>query len=169
MIASDLISYLIVGALGFISGFVWRLGTLKIHGKEVVLPFIGSNSRNFTLVAIVLALLSLFTIVQVDRSNTENVRCQVEFQTVLKYNAEITNQERPLNDRLDKAQKEADQALTDFVHNILVPGTDNRAELKVLDDKRTAAQNEINQVEKERKILTESRAPYPEPRCGNAK
>lgn len=166
MIASDLISYLIVGALGFISGFVWRLGTLKIHGKEVVLPFIGANSRNFTLVAIVLALLSLFTIVQVDRSNTENVRCQVEFQTVLKYNAEITNQERPLNDRLDKAQKEADQALTDFVHNILVPGTDNRAELKVLDDKRTAAQNEINQVEKERKILTESRAPYPEPRCG---
>lgn len=169
MIASELISYLIVGALGFISGFVWRLGTLKIHGKEVVLPFIGATSRNFTLVAIVLALLSLFTIVQVDRSNTENVRCQVEFQTVLKYNAEITTQERPLNERRDKAQFDSNQALTDFVHLLLTPGVDVRAELKVLDDKRTAAQNEINQVEKERQVLTESRAPYPEPHCGNAK
>lgn len=167
MIASDLISYLIVGALGFISGFVWRLGTLKIHGKEVVLPFITSNSRNFTLVAIVLALLSLFTIVQVDRSNTENTRCQVEFQTVLKYNTEITTQERPLNERRDKAQFDSNQALTDFVHLLLTPDVDVRAELKVLDDKRTAAQNEINQVEKERKVLTESRAPYPSPHCGN--
>lgn len=135
MIASELISYLIVGALGFISGFVWRLGTLKIHGKEVVLPFIGANSRNFTLVAIVLALLSLFTIVQVDRSNTENTRCQVEFQAVLKYNADITTQERPLNERRDKAQFDSNQALTDFVHLLLTPGVDVRAELKVLDDK----------------------------------
>lgn len=169
MIASDLISYLIVGALGFISGFVWRLGTLKIHGKEVVMPFIGATSRNFTLVAIVLALLSLFTIVQVDRSNTENVRCQVEFRSVLKYNADITNQERPLNERRDRAQFDSNQALTDFVHLLLTPGVDVRAELKVLDDKRTAAQNEINQIEKERKVLTESRAPYPEPHCGNNK
>lgn len=167
MIASELISYLIVGALGFISGFVWRLGTLKIHGKEVVLPFIGATSRNFTLVAIVLALLSLFTIVQVDRSNTENVRCQVEFQTVLKYNADITTQERPLNERRDKAEALADQALSEFVHIILQPGVDVREQLKILDQKRSQSQQDIALAEKERRVLTESRAPYPEPQCGN--
>lgn len=166
MIVSDYISYAIVAVLGFVTGFAFRLGSLKIHGKEIVVPFIASSSRNFTLCAIGLAMLSLFTIVQVDRANTENVNCQVEFQTVLKYNTAITAQERPLNERRDKAQYDSNQALTDFVHSLLVPGVDVRAGLKILDDQRTAAQEEINRVEQERADLTASRAAYPEPHCG---
>jgi hypothetical protein len=166
MIVSDYISYAIVAVLGFVTGFAFRLGSLKVHGKEIVVPFIASSSRNFTLCAIGLAMLSLFTIVQVDRANTENVQCQVEFQTVLKYNTEINSQERPLNERRDKAQYDSNQALTDFVHSLLVPGVDVRAGLKILDDKRTAAQDEINRVEQERSDLIASRAAYPEPHCG---
>jgi hypothetical protein len=153
-------------AVSFVAGFLWRLGVMKIRGKEVVLPFIQASSRNFTLMGIALALLSLFTIVQVERSSAEFEKCQLEFQQVLSYNAGITVQERPLDKRRDDAQFASNQALTDFVHVLLVPGVNVREQLQILDERRTAAQSEIDKVEQERKALTEARAPYPEPHCG---
>lgn len=174
MISADYISYAIVGVLGFITGFAFRLGSLKIHNKEVVVPFIASSSRNFTLCAIGLALLSLFTIVQVDRNNSQAVDCQIQFQTALKYNTDLTSQERDLNTRKDLVEQEARESISGLIQDVTnwataVPPLTPDQKLQVFVDYnvKSAQQKEaINQIEKERKEISASRAPYPEPKCG---
>lgn len=174
MIVSDYISYAIVAVLGFVTGFAFRLGSLKIGGKEVVVPFIASSSRNFTLCAIGLALLSLFTIVQVDRNNAQTTDCQVQFQTALSYNTTLTAQERDLNQRKDAVEQAARENIADLVLGLtksitsVPPQTpEDRIQLLIQFNQKSAQQKqEIENIENERKQITANRAPYPEPKCG---
>lgn len=174
MIVSDYISYAIVAVLGFVTGFAFRLGSLKVGGKEIVVPFIASSSRNFTLCAIGLALLSLFTIVQVDRNNAQTTDCQVQFQTALSYNTTLTAQERDLNQRKDAVEQAARESISQLVLDITNSATvqppmtpQERLQYFIEYNKRSAEQKQqLADIEKERKEITASRAPYPEPQCG---
>lgn len=174
MIVSDYISYAIVAVLGFVTGFAFRLGSLKVGGKEVVVPFIASSSRNFTLCAIGLALLSLFTIVQVDRNNAQTTDCQVQFQTALKYNTELSAQERDLNQRKDVVEQEARESISGLIQDVTnwataVPPLTQEQKLQVFIDynRRSLEQKQaLDKIDQERKDITASRAPYPEPKCG---
>jgi cell division protein FtsB len=174
MIVSDYLSYAIVAVLGFVTGFAFRLGSLKIHGKEVVVPFIASSSRNFTLCAIGLALLSLFTIVQVDRNNAQTTDCQVQFQTALSYNTTLTAQERDLNQRKDAVEQAARESISQLVLDITnwattspPPTIEQRLQRFQEYNKQSAEQKQaLDNIEHERNEITAARAPYPEPKCG---
>lgn len=164
---SDYLSYVIVGVTGFTSGAIMQFGFLKVKGRKVVIPFIESSSRNLTMLAIVLGLMSLFTIVQVDQSAKRYEDCQVQFQEALRWNTEITNQERSLTRQKDKTEEEARQSITDLVFGVVnAPQPERTAVVqKFLDD--TKRQNErLAEIEHERAELTANRTPYPEPRCG---
>lgn len=174
MISADFISYAIVAVLGFVAGFAFRIGTLKIHNKEIVVPFIASSSRNFTLCAIGLALLSLFTIVQVDRNNSQSVDCQIQFQSALKYNTDLTAQERELNTRKDQVEQEARESISGLIQDVTnwattVPPLTQEQKLQVFIDYNTKSAQQkkaIEDIEKERRDISANRAPYPEPKCG---
>ena len=165
---SDYLSYVIVGVTGFTSGAIVQFGILKVKGRKVVIPFIESNSRNLTILAIVLGLMSLFTIVQVDQSSTRFEDCQAQFQEALKYNSDIAIQERALTRQKDRTEEEARKTISDLVFGLTTADTtEERSALvrRFLDD--TKRQNDLlATIEHERADLTANRADYPEPRCG---
>ena len=165
---SDYLSYVIVGITGFTSGAIMQFGILKVKGRKVVIPFIESSSRNLTMLAIVLGLMSLFTIVQVDQSSTRFEDCQVQFQEALRYNTDLTSQERDLTRQKDRTEEDARKSIVDFVFGLTnAKRAEERSALvqRFLDD--TKRQNDLlAEIEHERGNLTANRAPYPEPRCG---
>ena len=165
---SDYLSYAIVGITGFTSGAIMQFGILKVKGRKVVIPFIESSSRNLTILAIVLGLMSLFTIVQVEQATERYNNCQVQFQEALKYNTDLTSRERELTRQKDRTEEEARKSITDLVFGLTTAKTpEERGSLvqRFLDD--TRRQNDLlATIEHERGDLTANRTPYPEPRCG---
>lgn len=165
---SDYLSYVIVGITGFTSGAIMQFGILKVKGRKVVIPFIESSSRNLTVLAIVLGLMSLFTIVQVEQSAQRFEDCQVQFQEALKYNTDLTARERDLTRQKDRTEEEARKSITDLVFGLTTAksAADRNALVqRFLDDSKR--QNDLlAEIEHERGDLTANRTPYPEPRCG---
>lgn len=163
---SDYLSYVIVGITGFTSGAIMQFGFLKVKGRKVVIPFIESSSRNLTMLAIVLGLMSLFTIVQVDQSAKRYESCQVQFQEALKYNTDITAQERSLTRQKDKTEEEARQSLRDLIFGLTQENPDGPALVGKFYSDTTRQNKQLAEIEHERAELTANRTPYPEPRCG---
>lgn len=169
----EILSYGIAGLVGFLTGVTVQFGYLKAHGKRIVLPFISNSSRTITLAAIGLALLSLFTIVQVERSDQERTSCQVQFQTALAYNTDLNKQETALRDRERAAQAEYDDATGDLIFEVAELIRDeprdvmtNQAPFTKFIDRRNAVTLEKDAIDQERQANQQDRKPYPTPTCG---
>ena len=169
----EILSYGIAGLVGFMTGVTVQFGYLKAHGKRIVLPFISSSSRTITLAAIGLALLSLFTIVQVERSDQERTACQVQFQTALAYNTDLNKQDTALRDRERAAQAEYDDATGDLIFEVAAligdeprDVTTNTAPFTKFNERREAVTAELDQIQADRMKAQQDRKPYPEPNCG---
>lgn len=168
------LSYGIAGLVGFLTGVTVQFGYLKAHGKRIVLPFISNSSRTITMAAIGLALLSLFTIVQVERSDAERTSCQTQFQEALAYNTMLNKQDRDLATRERAASAESRDAIGDLILDITgvygrTPPATQEETLQIFgvyNQRQAAVTEEFAQVDRDREEINTKRAPYPEPACG---
>lgn len=169
-----ILSYGIAAILGFLVGVTVQLGYLKAHGKRVILPFIDNSKRTVTLAAIGLALLSLFTIFQVERSDQEREQCQAQFQNALRYNTNLNIEENELRGRERSVQNDLNNADGDLIFEIAaMVGNGQRSTPEELQapflkyiERRNEAQAEFDDIEKERADNLAARKPYPEVNCG---
>jgi hypothetical protein len=168
MDVSFYLSYLVVGVAGFTTGALTQLGYLKAKGRKVIIPFIEHSSRNFTVLAIALAFMSLFTIASVESASREYRDCQAQFQEALKYNTDLSQEQRALAIQQDSIEKSTRAAVVNFV--VTVGSSDDAEERRQafedFVDTSTRLNDQLDRVESEVAKLETNRAPYPEPNCG---
>lgn len=162
-------NYLLVSAISFLLGFIIDLGYLHWRGHKIVMPFISASSRNFTIAAIVFSLIALMTVVNVSNSQEESAECNRQFREALKYNTEVTAEQRDLNNRaadisadrrvlLDKTFVDIGTAIGDPVKVRQVIGDYNV--------RAAGLAREYDRLIAQRQALDRNRKPYPEPECG---
>jgi hypothetical protein len=117
-----------------------------------------------------LALASLFTIVQVERSASQAEACQVEFRRALTYNTGLAAQDRELDDAERRATTKARDVNSEWFTAVLALPPGDRAEgIRITEErnrKDAEARAEIEAIAHRRDELSSARAPYPEPTCG---
>lgn len=166
---SMIISYLLIGLGGFCLGVIVELGYLRIRGHKIVIPYIPVRSRNFTILSILLSVISLVTVVTV-YVNTERVdECSRQFRQALAYNTAITMEQREIDARAS-ALYSLRRDLLDRAFLSIGQNINNKS--KIIE----AINNynvEIKDITKEyddliryKDSLDASRKPYPEPQCG---
>lgn len=162
-------NYLIVGSICFLLGFIANIGVLRWRGHKIVVPFISATSRNFTIAAIVLSLVALLTVINMANSSEQSARCNREFREALRYNTEVTSEQRDLNNRADAISAERRTILDQTFVDIGASLGDPKKVQKVIADYNLRAATlarEYDRLIAERAALDRNRKPYPEPECG---
>lgn len=163
-------NYVLTAALSFLLGFIAELGYLRIRGRRIIMLFIPSTSRNFTLAAIALSIVVLFTVMQVSAADQEAEKCDREFRQALAYNTSLTAEQRRISDRandisadrhklLDQTFVDLGASVGDFPAVRKVVVSDYNTQARALSDEYERLQAEKSRLDKERK-------PYPDPECG---
>lgn len=164
----------LIFVFGVLGGFIVQVGWYEVHGRRVILPFVSRSSRNFTVIAMALAVLSFATIVQSAISSNRAETCDREFRTALAYNTELNIGTRSLDERGRAAQERSRTAtatlVRDLATRIATPPPPSRDEtVAILNTyNQTAVQvaNELDRLAEERAAIDAARKPYPEPTCG---
>lgn len=162
-------NYVLTAALSFLLGFITELGYLRFRGRRIILPFIPSTSRNFTLAAIALLIVVLFTVIQVSASDEKSERCDREFREALTYNTSLTAEQRRISDRAADISSERRKLLDQTFVQIGAVVGDFPAVRKVVSDYNTEARalsDEYDRLQAEKTRLDADRKPYPDPECG---
>ncbi|MDJ0010086.1 hypothetical protein [Gordonia alkanivorans] len=164
-------NYAIVGIGGFLVGLMVEIGYLKVRGRRILLPFISPTARNFTIAAILLAVISMTTVYNVDRTGREAAECDRQFREALRYNTNLTAQQRQLDEHEDtldgKTRENLNRALRNVASaagsrvDVLAAITNYNKEAAVIDA-------EFVRLYEEREQINADRKPYPEPSCGPA-
>ena len=163
-------AYALVGVAGYVGGFMTSVGYYHSKGHRIILPVISKTSRNFTVMVIALALMSLATIVQTEHNAAQSEQCDRQFREALRYNTDIAAQERGLADRERTVNADARTALADwFAAIITLPAGQRDEGIRVTieyNDRAAEVATKLQDLEHERETLAEARTPYPEPSCG---
>lgn len=162
-------NYVLTAALSFLLGFITELGYLRFRGRRIILPFIPSTSRNFTLAAIALSIVVLFTVIQASVSDEKSERCDREFREALTYNTSLTAEQRRISDRAADISSERRKLLDQTFVQIGAVVGDFPAVRKVVSDYNTEARalaDEYDRLQAEKTRLDADRKPYPDPECG---
>ena len=162
-------NYVLTAALSFLLGFIVELGYLRFRGRRITLPFIPSTSRNFTLAAIALSIVVLFTVIQVSASDQKAAECDREFREALTYNTSLTAEQRRISDRAADISSERRKLLDQTFVQIGAVVGDFPAVRKVVSDYNTEARalaDEYDRLQAEKTRLDADRKPYPDPECG---
>ena len=162
-------NYILTAALSFLLGFITELGYLRFRGRRIILPFIPSTSRNFTLAAIALSTVVLFTVIQVSASDQKAAECDREFREALTYNTSLTAEQRRISDRAADISSERRKLLDQTFVQIGAVVGDFPAVRKVVSDYNTEARalaDEYDRLQAEKTRLDADRKPYPDPECG---
>ena len=162
-------NYVLTAALSFLLGFITELGYLWIRGRRIILPFIPSTSRNFTLAAIALSIVVLFTVIQVSASDQEAEKCDREFREALTYNTSVTAEQRRITDRAADISSDRRKLLDQTFVDLGAVVGDFPAVRKVVSDYNTRARalsDEYERLQAEKSRLDKERKPYPDPECG---
>lgn len=106
-------SYVLVAAVGMVFGFVLELGYAHIRGRRIIVPFIPSSSRNFTIGGIAFGIVALVTVIQVNVSDAREAQCNREQRAALAYNTGVTAEQRALNDKAAQISAARYDALQD--------------------------------------------------------
>lgn len=162
-------TYVLTSALSFLLGFIIELGYLRIKGRRIILPFIPSTSRNFTLAAIALSVVVPFTVIQVSVSSTKSTQCDREFRQALAYNTSLTAEQRSINDRATAIsadrRKLLDQTFIDL--GAAIGNPDRVREIVTgYNAQARALSEEYERLQAEKTRLDQDRKPYPDPECG---
>ncbi|QOC55722.1 membrane protein [Gordonia phage Archimedes] len=161
-------NYLIVALVSFSIGFITELGYLYIRGRRILVPFISATSRNFTIAAVALSLVALMTIVNVQQSADKSEECDRQFREALKYNTDLTAQQRTLDEHEDALDAQARRNINRVIREVS-ESTSRPDSLRALVGYNTQAailDREYAKVDAERVRLNNSRKTYPEPTCG---
>lgn len=162
-------NYVLTAALSFLLGFIAELGHLRIRGRRIIMLFIPSTSRNFTLAAIALSIVVLFTVIQVSAADEKSERCDREFREALTYNTSLTAEQRRISDRAADISSERRKLLDQTFVQIGAVVGDFPAVRKVVSDYNTEARalaDEYDRLQAEKTRLDADRKPYPNPECG---
>lgn len=162
-------NYVLTAALSFLLGFIAELGYLRIRGRRIILLFIPSTSRNFTLAAIALSIVVLFTVIQVSASDQKAEKCDREFRQALAYNTSLTAEQRRISDRATDISSDRRKLLDRTFVDIGASIGDVPAVRKVVTDYNTQARalsDEYERLQAEKMRLDQDRKPYPDPECG---
>jgi hypothetical protein len=172
--------YVVIFVVGFLAGWMTTLGVARHRGHKIVLPFITDSSRNFTIMATVLALLSLYSIVQIERSNSRDEaravatqECFTKFAGALSYNADgvgvelrkLENERISLNDRFRVQTGDLVQGIA----SALAQGQPTPGQLDAVlgpfNVETDRIDSRLSQIADETARLNAQRAPYPSPVC----
>ncbi|QDF17973.1 hypothetical protein SEA_CLARK_24 [Gordonia phage Clark] len=162
-------NYVIVGAGGFLTGLMVELGYLKVKGRRILLPFISPTARNFTIAAILLAVISLTTVYNVDQTGREAAECDRQFREALRYNTNLTAQQRQLDEHEDALDGKTRENLNRALRNVAAAAghrEDVLAAITNYNEVAAAIDAEFDQLYVEREQINAERKPYPEPTCG---
>lgn len=162
-------NYVLTAALSFLLGFIAELGYLRIRGRRIIMLFIPSTSRNFTLAAIALSIVVLFTVIQVSTSDQKAAECDREFRQALAYNTSLTAEQRRISDRATDISSDRRKLLDRTFVDIGASVGDVPAVRKVVSDYNTQARalsDEYERLQAEKSRLDKERKPYPDPECG---
>lgn len=164
-------NYLLVSAISFLFGFVIEVGWLHWRGHRVLVPFISSSSRNITIAAIAVAMMSLLTIVNVQHQADRTAECDKQFREALKWNTDIAADQRRLDDEAREKTADRRKLLDDTFSNMsqAITRGDSAAVRQVIADYNAKVQiltNESDKIASERAAVDRTRKPYPEPTCG---
>lgn len=166
-------NYIIVGSAGFLVGLMVEFGYLRIMGHRIILPFITGSSRNFTIAAVLLAMISLTTIYNVERTATATAECNEQFRAALKYNTDIAAETREISDRVRDLQVQRRRALDEaFAHigeSVRRPDRDRSGTAEAVERYNIAARILSERYDKlvaYQAELNRNRKSYPEPSCG---
>lgn len=160
-------NYVLTAALSFLLGFIAELGYLRIRGRRIIMLFIPSTSRNFTLAAIALSIVVLFTVIQVSAADQEAEKCDREFRQALAYNTSLTAEQRRISDRANDISADRRKLLDQTFVDLGASVGDFPAVRKVVSDYNTRARALSDEyVEAEKSRLDKERKPYPDPECG---
>lgn len=163
-------NYVFVSVGSFLAGNIVTLGYLKWRGYKIVIPHINSSSRNMTIFAIILALVTLATVLNQEANQRETERCNNEFRAALKYNTEVTAEQRDVNDRAQKISRDRREILDEMFVDIgeTIEGNPGRIS-DIVSTYNVRAQElgrEYDELIAYRSSLDKKRTPYPEPSCG---
>ncbi|UEA57314.1 hypothetical protein LK459_11715 [Gordonia otitidis] len=162
-------NYVLTAALSFLLGFIAELGYLRIRGRRIILLFIPSTSRNFTLAAIALSIVVLFTVIQVSVSDQKAAECDREFREAITYNTSVTAEQRRITDRATDISSDRRKLLDQTFVDLGAVVGDFPAVRKVVSDYNTQARalsDEYERLQAEKSRLDKERKPYPDPECG---
>ena len=161
-------NYVIVGAGGFLTGLMVELGYLKVKGRRILLPFISPTARNFTIAAILLAVISLTTVYNVDRTGREAAECDRQFREALRYNTNLTAQQRQLDEHEDALDGKTRENLNRALREVAAAAGREEAFAAIAryNDVAAGIDAEFVRLYQEREQINADRKPYPEPTCG---
>lgn len=162
-------TYILVSVVSFLLGFIVELGVLRIRGRRIILPFISSTSRNFTIAAIALSVITLGTVINAAVTQDHIDQCNREVREALTYNVNISDQQRQLNDRASGISADRRKLLDKtFISIGEALGNPDRVRAIVTEynTEARALSTEYEHLQEERAKLDQDRKPYPDPRCG---
>ena len=164
-----IISYLLTGLGGFCLGALIEFGYLHIRGHKIVIPYIPIRSRNFTILAIMLSVISLVTIVTV-QVNMDGVNaCNRQFRQALAYNNAISVEQRQIDARASALYSHRRDLLDRGFLSIGQNINDRLKIIEAINDYNVAIKDitkEYDDLIRYKDSLDASRKPYPEPQCG---
>lgn len=162
-----IIRYAVAAAVGFVVGVVFSRGKLRKDGHEI--PVIERTTLNFTLVTVVLLVLSLVAVVNTAVAANKQSDCNAEFLRVIKERSAFTAEDGKLRDRLDELSNNEEAALLPLAQNLAGGATrdqiaDDIQNLEEVINANVAERAEIAQTQEE---IAKKRAqnPYPDPQC----
>lgn len=164
----DNLNDLLIVVCSFLMGFAVDLGyRWKWRGRKIVVPYIAVRARNATIFAAVLGLISVGTVINVATAQHATEVCNVEFREALKYNTDLTAQQRDLDEREDALDAQVRRNLNEVLR--AVAAADTRQEtLDAIATYNAAAvgiDTQFDNLDRTRIELNSERKPYPEPRC----
>ena len=160
--------YAIAMGIGAVLGVVFTKNKTK---KGHTVPVIEKTTRNFTLMTVVLMVISLVAVGNTAYSANKQATCNSEFRRVIKERSDITIQDGVLRDKLDDSSSEGFDALHDLVLSLLSqpPLTTEQLNAQIGELNTVLSDNldERQQIKVTQKELADQRArnPYPDPRC----
>lgn len=164
----------LIFVFGAVGGFMVQVGWYEFHGRRVIVPFISRSARNFTIIAMALAVLSFATIVQSFVNSNRAEDCDRQFREALAYNTDLGASTRDLDTRERMARDDGRVAIADLVRDLSLrlttppPPTanDTAVLLARYNDRAEDVAKRLDRVATERNAVNAQRAPYPEPTCG---
>lgn len=161
--------YILTGAIGVVVGHIIEIGWLKVRGHRILVPYVSARSRNVTVAAILFAVISLVTVVQVDRSSQRSAECNRQFRDALAHNAGVSDEQRALAERITEITQERwteqDKLFTRLGKNSTRPDEILRM-INEYNGVVGGLSAEYSALLAERDQKDQSRKPYPEPECG---
>lgn len=164
-------NYAIVAMVAFLLGYITEIGVLMIRGRRILVPFISASSRNFTLAAVALSLVALLTIVNIQTTNDEAAACDRQFREALRYNTDLTAEQRDLNARATQISADRRVLLDKLFANLptAIESSGRTSVYQLVSNYNVQAAQlarEYDRLIAYRNSLDKTRKPYPEPTCG---